>query len=52
MFGAVASDPPPVIDDLLGSLTPSVVTPLLAVFAIFVISVVLTTLMLRQRDLA
>jgi hypothetical protein len=52
MFGAVASDPPPVIDDLLGSLTPSVVTPLLAVFAVFVISVVLTTLMLRQRDLA
>jgi ABC-type transport system involved in multi-copper enzyme maturation permease subunit len=52
IFGAVASDPPPIIDDLLGSLTPSAVTPLLAVVATFVISVALTTLMLRQRDLA
>ena len=52
IFGAVASDPPPIIDDLLGSLTPSAVTPLLAVVAVFVISVALTTVMLRQRDLA
>jgi len=52
IFGAVASDPPPIIDDLLGSLTPSAVTPLLAVIVAFVVSVALTTLMLRQRDLA
>jgi ABC-type transport system involved in multi-copper enzyme maturation permease subunit len=52
IFGAVASDPPPIIDDLLGSLTPSAVTPLLAAVAVFVISVALTTVMLRQRDLA
>jgi ABC-2 type transport system permease protein len=52
IFGAIASDPPPIIDDLLGSLTPSLVTPLLAVVATFAISVALTTLMLRQRDLA
>ena len=52
IFGAVASDPPPIIDDLLGSLTPSAITPLLAAVAVFVISVALTTVMLRQRDLA
>ena len=52
MFGAVGSNQPPIIDDLLGSLTPSAFTPLLTAVAAFAISVVLTTLMLRQRDLA
>lgn len=51
-FGAVASAPPPILDELIGSLTPSAIAPLAAVAAVFVISVALTTLMLRQRDLA
>lgn len=52
VFGAVASDPPPILDDLLGSLTPSAITPLITAAAVFVVSVAATTVMLRQRDLA
>jgi hypothetical protein len=52
VFGAVASDPPPILDDLIGSLTPSAITPLIATAAVFVVSVAATTVMLRQRDLA
>jgi ABC-2 type transport system permease protein len=51
-FGAVATDRPPILDDLMGSLTPSAVAPVLAVVALFVVSVAVTTVMLRQRDLA
>ena len=51
-FGAVVSDPPPILDDLIGSLTPSAVAPLVATVAVFLVSVALTTVMLRQRDLA
>jgi ABC-type transport system involved in multi-copper enzyme maturation permease subunit len=52
VFGAVASDPPSILDDLIGSLTPSAITPLIAAAAVFVVSVAMTTVMLRQRDLA
>jgi uncharacterized membrane protein len=51
-FGAVVSDPPPILDDLMGSLTPSAVAPMVAILVIFAVSVAVTTLMLRTRDLA
>ena len=51
-FGALADDPPPILDDLLGSLTPSAIAPIVAVVATLMVSVALTTVMLRQRDLA
>jgi ABC-2 type transport system permease protein len=51
-FAAVANDPPPIVDDLMGSLTPSAVAPTVAVVIVFVVAVALTTVMLRQRDLA
>jgi ABC-2 type transport system permease protein len=51
-FGAVVSNPPPILDDLIGSLTPSAIAPWITVAAVFIVSVAVTTLMLRQRDLA
>jgi len=52
IFGAVASDPPPILDELMGSLTPSAIAPLVAVVVVYAVSVAFTTVMLRQRDLA
>jgi ABC-2 type transport system permease protein len=51
-FAAVAGTAPPIVDDVIGSLTSSVVMPLVAVVAVFSVSVALTTVMLRSRDLA
>lgn len=51
-FVAVAGIEPSVVDDAIGSLTPSVVMPVVAVVAVFLVSVALTTVMLRGRDLA
>jgi len=51
-FGAIASAPPQIADDLTGSLTSSVAMPVVAVIAVFAISVALSTVMLRRRDLA
>jgi hypothetical protein len=51
-FGAVADDTTSIVDELTGSLTLSAVTPLITVAGAFVVSVLVTALMLRQRDLA
>ena len=51
-FAAVVSDPPPIVDDLTGSLTPSLIAPTIAVGFVFIVTVALSTVMLRQRDLA
>jgi ABC-type transport system involved in multi-copper enzyme maturation permease subunit len=51
-FGAVVSDVPPNLDEVMGSLTPSAVAPLVAVSVVFLVSVALSTVLLRQRDLA
>jgi len=51
-FGAVVSVSPPILDDLIGSLTPSAIVPLLSVVGLFVVSVAISAVMLRQRDLA
>ena len=51
-FGAVVSVAPPILDELIGSLTPSAIAPIVAVISVFIVSIALTTLMLRQRDLA
>jgi ABC-2 type transport system permease protein len=51
-FGAVASGAPPIVDDLIGTLTPSAVSPLITVGVVFIVSISVTAVMLRQRDLA
>ena len=51
-FGAIVDDTTSIVDELTGSLTLSAVTPLITVAGIFAISVLVTALMLRQRDLA
>lgn len=51
-FAAVADTELSVVDDIIGSLTPSIAMPMLAVISVLVVSVALTTVMLRNRDLA
>ncbi|MEN8238227.1 MAG: ABC transporter permease [Actinomycetota bacterium] len=51
-FGALASESPPVLDELIGSLTPSTVVPLLGVGTVLIVAGAITAVMLRQRDLA
>ena len=51
-FGAIADDTTSIVDELTGSLDLSAATPLITVAVVFGVSVLLTTLMLRQRDQA
>ncbi len=51
-FGGVIGDAPRIVHDLTGSLEPSAIIPLATVVGVFVVSIALTSLMLRRRDLA